>query len=149
RKLIWQPLEEKLAGAATILVSPDGVLDRFPFAALPGKEEGTYLIEDVAIATIPIPRSLPELISKSVDTRSVNNSLLSVGNVNFDIGLPARTLSKETMLTPSAPRQRDSQGGKFSLLPGTIAEIKSINDTFTQRFPTGRLRCLEQDQATK
>ena len=46
-----------------MLVSPDGALDRFPLAALPGKKEGTYLIEDVAIATVPIPRLLPELLA--------------------------------------------------------------------------------------
>src|SRR5262249_18813809 len=35
RRQIWEPLETALAGARTVLVSPDGSLGRLPFAALP------------------------------------------------------------------------------------------------------------------
>jgi hypothetical protein len=38
RKLVWEPLETSLADAETVLISPDGPLCRFPFAALPGTQ---------------------------------------------------------------------------------------------------------------
>src|SRR5262249_24154763 len=36
RRRLWQPLEKALRGAHTVLIAPDGVLTRLPFAALPG-----------------------------------------------------------------------------------------------------------------
>jgi CHAT domain-containing protein len=48
-KRVWLPLAKALGDVKTVLISPDGVLHLFPFAALPGKRPGTCLIEDVAI----------------------------------------------------------------------------------------------------
>ena len=56
RRLVWSPLEEHLAGVATVLVSPDGALGLVPLEALPGKAAGSYLIEDYTIALVPVPR---------------------------------------------------------------------------------------------
>lgn len=63
RGLVWDKLDASLTGEKTILFSPDGATARFPWPALPGKQPGTYLIEDVAIAVVPIPRLLPELLA--------------------------------------------------------------------------------------
>ena len=49
RKQIWEPLLEHIADAKTILLSPDGVLGRLPFGALPGKAPGTYLMKIIAL----------------------------------------------------------------------------------------------------
>jgi hypothetical protein len=46
RALIWEPLEPFLAGANTIMRSPDGPLHQVPLAALPGASSGHYLIEE-------------------------------------------------------------------------------------------------------
>ena len=56
RRLVWSPLEEHLAGVATVLVSPDGALGLVPLTALPGKAAGSYLIEEYTIALVPVPR---------------------------------------------------------------------------------------------
>jgi tetratricopeptide (TPR) repeat protein len=56
RTKLWLPIEEHLAGVKTVLISPDGDLGKLPFAALPGKEPGTYLLEDYAIAVVPAAR---------------------------------------------------------------------------------------------
>ena len=55
RRWIWQPLEPYLEGVQTVLVSPDGSLGKLPLAALPGRQPGTYLIEERAIAIVPVP----------------------------------------------------------------------------------------------
>ncbi|HEY2828019.1 MAG TPA: tetratricopeptide repeat protein [Pirellulales bacterium] len=152
RRLVWQPLEDKLAGTTTVLVSPDGALDRFPLAALPGKKEGTYLIEDVAIATAAIPRLLPELLaatsSLSKDNKdSAQPSLLTVGEVDFKAALVPQASSVE--LAMRAPLSRDGGGWMFLPLDGTRAEIVAINDSFEQRFPDGQHQSLRKAQATK
>ncbi|HKI42091.1 MAG TPA: CHAT domain-containing protein, partial [Mycobacterium sp.] len=46
RGLIWEPLEPHLEGIDSVLVSPDGLIGLIPPAALPGKEKGSYLIEE-------------------------------------------------------------------------------------------------------
>ena len=35
----------------------------FLFAALPGSKPGTYLLEERALAVVPVPRLLPELLA--------------------------------------------------------------------------------------
>ncbi len=64
RQNVWQPLEASLTGASTVLISPDGELAKFPWIALPGKTPGKYLIEERAIAVIPVPQALPELLGQ-------------------------------------------------------------------------------------
>jgi len=46
---LWQPLQKHLGVVDTVLISADGPLLRFPFAALPGKKPNTFLLEDLAI----------------------------------------------------------------------------------------------------
>src|SRR5262249_26210524 len=62
-KVLWQPLAKHLGGAQAVLISPDGVLGTVPFAALPGDKEGRYLIEDVALAVVPVPQLLPPMLA--------------------------------------------------------------------------------------
>jgi CHAT domain-containing protein len=68
-----------------VLVSPDAALGRLPFAALPGKKPGSYLIEEVPIAVLPVPQFLPLLLRPVTGA----NSLLAVGDVDFGEGTGA------------------------------------------------------------
>src|SRR5262249_28242844 len=63
RRLVWEPLEPYLKDVRTVLVSPDGALLRFPLAALPGSKPDTYLIEEVALATVAVPQLLPACLA--------------------------------------------------------------------------------------
>src|SRR5207248_1426318 len=63
RDKLWVPIVRHLGGAKTVLVSPDRDLARLPFAALPGSKGGTYLIEEVAVAVLPVPQFLPGLVA--------------------------------------------------------------------------------------
>ena len=161
RKLVWEPLEDKLAAATTVLVSPDGALDRFPLAALPGKKDGTYLIEDVAIATVPIPRLLPELLAAggTGSARAAENStnigiasgtqapsLLTVGNVDFKAALATNVAADQLALRA---RLRDGGGWEFKPLDGTLAEVLTIDSRFEDRFPDGKHKSLRTGAATK
>ena len=56
--LLWKPLAPALAGVSTLLVSPDGELCLFPMAALPGERPGSYLLDTMAVATVPVPQIL-------------------------------------------------------------------------------------------
>ena len=63
RKRVWLPLEEHLQGIETVLISTDGVLGLLPFEALPGKAEGTLLIEVYRLAFVPVPQLIPSLLA--------------------------------------------------------------------------------------
>ena len=141
RQNVWQPLEASLTGASTVLISPDGELAKFPWIALPGKTPGKYLIEERAIAVIPVPQALPELLAKST-IADPSPSLLLVGDVDYG-GDPG-------VLLASNQDQQAVRGGemKWNSLPGTRAEILAIKDSFDQRFADGKTQQLRKQQAT-
>ena len=155
REWVWSKLQPQLTGAKTVLLSPDGPTARFPWPALPGKEPGTYLIEDLAIAIVPIPRLLPDLLAtnpaaaadSTAKGASVDPSLLLVGEVNFDAD-PGKAAGQ--MLAQAAPRDtRDGEMFHWPSLPGTRTEIVSIADSFEQQFPDSKMKKLRGDQPTK
>ncbi len=155
RRLVWDKLEPSLEGAKTVLLSPDGVTAQFPWAALPGKRAGTYLIEDTSVAIVPIPRLLPELLaeprpSSETDGSAVaahGASLLLVGDVNFDAD-PGGAASNA--LAQAAPRgTRSGELFHWPALPGTRTEIVTIADSFEQQFPDAKIKKLRDANATK
>ncbi len=85
REQLWQPLLMHIGDAKMILISPDGVLGKLPFAALPGKEANSYLIEDHRIALVPVPRLLPGLVA--ADRSQVVAKPLLMGGVDYDAKL--------------------------------------------------------------
>ena len=46
RQRVWEPIESHIDGAKNVLISSAGPLGRISLAALPGKQPGTYLIEE-------------------------------------------------------------------------------------------------------
>ena len=51
-------IEPHLVGCSTVIIIPDGDLCFLPWPALPGREPGTYLLEDYAPATVPRSQQL-------------------------------------------------------------------------------------------
>ena len=85
RRILWEPLEPALRGAAVVLLSPEEHLARFPFAALPGSVPGRYLIEERALAVLPVPQLLNEwFAAPDAEPTASSMSLLLVGDVDFD-----------------------------------------------------------------
>ncbi len=83
RERLWAPLEKHLAGAKVVLISPDEALGRLPFAALPGRGEGNFLLEESPLAVLPVPRVLPQLLLPL----GGKPTLLALGDVDFGAGL--------------------------------------------------------------
>jgi CHAT domain-containing protein/tetratricopeptide (TPR) repeat protein len=127
RSRVWEPLVPSLAGVKTVLLSPDGALSSFPWAALPGSAKDSYLLEEgVALAVIPVPRLLPALLSRHPAAPAPG--LLLVGNVDFDAGGPP-------LHAPWIP------------LPSTRFEIEAIQKLFHENFQQSALETLEGSKA--
>jgi CHAT domain-containing protein len=142
RAKVWQPLEALLTGANTVLISPDGELAKFPWGALPGKNPGSYLIEERAIAVVPVPQSLPELLAIEKTPTQAAPSLLLVGDVDYG-GDPG-------ILLASTRGERAVRSGlaQWPALPATRTEIAAIHDSFQRRFAAGNVMQLDGKQAT-
>lgn len=142
-RLVWKPLEAHLDDASTVLISPDGATARLPFAALPGKKPGTYLIEDVALAVIPVPQDLPELL-RAQRSPSDAPSLLLVGDVDFGaVQDPAAAGEEHALATGVLPAMH------FGALPGTSHEIKTIAAALRKAHRDTPLDVLRQADATE
>jgi tetratricopeptide (TPR) repeat protein len=141
-RLLWQPLAKHLGGVKTVLISPDGVLGTVPFAALPGRKEGTYLIEDVALAVVPVPQLLPQMLAPVPKEKRLKPSLLLVGDVNFDSSQTAVASADER----SAPR---GELQTWIPLPATQAEAAAVKDSFTNLFKAETVTDLRKGQARK
>ncbi len=142
RRLVWEKLESHLQDAQTVLISPDGALARCPWAALPGKEPESYLIEERALAVVAVPQLLPELLAPREATAG-SASLLAVGEVDYGAvpGRPVQVAERR-----SAPR-----GGfrQFEPLAGTAAEIAAIERRFQHTFPDAKVTELTEGKATE
>jgi len=139
--LVWAPLARHLAGAKVVLVSPDGPLASVPFAALPGSKEGSYLIEDVAVALVPVPRLVPEMLGTKGPRLAP--SLLALGDVDFDGKGEARPAGADDR---SAPRAGQRAWGRLS---ATRVEVNDVKDAFGRLFKGGVVADLREGAATK
>ncbi len=128
RQLIWEPLEEHLTGITTVYVSPDGLLGQFPIAALPGKQPGSYLLEELSIVMLPFPQGLPAMASTAASpNESTDARFCLVGGVDYEQVTASE--ASTTPATPAGPLLLAARGGQwqaFSALPGTVAEIDTI-----------------------
>jgi tetratricopeptide (TPR) repeat protein len=144
KQRVWKPLEPFVQNAQTVLVSPDGALARFPLPALPGKQPGSYLLEDLAISVLPVPQMLPEMVARGPTPASDPASMLLVGEVDYDAAPGKAELN---WVAQAVPRTRGGQLLQWPPLKNTRQEIVSIRDSFYERFPDGRCKLLRKDQA--
>ncbi len=144
RRMVWDKVESALGDAQTVLISPDGATAQLPFSALPGKKLGTYLIEERAIAIVPIPRLLPGLTASIASAPSGPDSLMVVGGVDF-----GANSGKGALL--AMDRGLSSKGGmtQWQALPGTVAEITAVSAAFEQDQSRGLPLSLSGSAATK
>ncbi|MFO0820718.1 MAG: CHAT domain-containing tetratricopeptide repeat protein [Pirellulales bacterium] len=153
--LVWQPLQERLTGVKALLISPDGALARFPFAALPIDEAGHCLIERLPLAVVPVPQMLPELRafpakSPSAEARTTDpaDTLLLLGDVDFAAD-PGRSNSDQVFREPPADSSNRTGARRFAPLPGFAREFQLIRDTFHNSHPGGHIHELRQTAATE
>jgi CHAT domain-containing protein/tetratricopeptide (TPR) repeat protein len=131
---VWEPLANHLDGVHLVLVSPDGPLNGLPLAALPGSRAGTFLIQQYAFATVPVPQLLAGLLHDTPGHPSEPASLV-VGNIDFD-----------------APTGSPTEAGRinhFPSLPGTRTETLAVHDLFRTAFSGRPADLLTGKEATK
>jgi WD40 repeat protein/CHAT domain-containing protein len=151
KKVLWEPIENQLGDAKTVLVSPDGDLGRFPLGALPGKKEGSYLIEDLTLVVVPVPRLLSGAARTRPSEREQDTAVL-VGDVAFDAdpnGNPPAS-SEKTWQVASSRRSKARFGDlSFPPLPGTAAEIDEISAIHAQKFGPDHHKAIRGGDATE
>ena len=150
RQRVWLPLEPHLQGVETILISPDGALAQLPWGALPGEKPGTYLLEDRALAVIPVPQMLPSLLGKA-RRAGPPESLLLAGDIEYggDPGQPQDLLAKRD----AVGRLRDGRLMQFTKLPAAQGEMASIKERYERALrkskQRGTVKPLWEDEATE
>ena len=153
RKAIWTPILPMIEDAETILISPDGMLGKLPFAALPGKKPDTYLLEDHRIAMVPVPQLLPTLV-QDLDPKNLKHEMMLMGGVDFDWN-PSQT---QVSPAPERPRRRKrpserSGNEEWKNLAASGPEVDSIAKTYLKLFPedaeTDKLLNLQKGDATE
>jgi CHAT domain-containing protein/Tfp pilus assembly protein PilF len=118
-RLIWQPLGKHLGGVRTVLIAPDGVVSSLPFAALPGRKPGSYLLEELTVGYVPSGRHLLDLTAEKEGPRA--QGLLAVGGLHY-----------------GEPPAKASGGGKsaYRYLPGTQLEVERLAGLYGLAFPS-------------
>ncbi len=130
RQTLWQPLEQYLEGASTVIVSTDGPLGRLPLGVLPGRKEGEYLLEDHRLAYVPVPQLIPGLLKSQP---AAGGGLLTMGDVNYNAAGAAGKPSAETVaVRATAPAVRG--GTNWQSLAGAAAEVKAIREFHDEVF---------------
>ncbi len=143
-RLVWAPLQAHVKDARTLLIVPDGVTARLPFAALPGQGPGTYLVEEHLLVTVPAPQLAAEYVAPPAKaaTAPPAPSLLLLGAVDYDAAPGAAAAQ-----APAAPRP--GLFPRWPALPGTEGEVLVIRKRFEKRFKAGRVLLLSEDEATE
>jgi CHAT domain-containing protein/Tfp pilus assembly protein PilF len=151
RAKLWEPLEKHLSGVGIILVCPDGPSARVPWGALPGKEQGTYLIEERAFAFVSSPQVLAERLERKTSTPAMttSNSLLLMGDVAFG-PLPIRPAQGQEPAEPRAAQPaNDRLPYAFTRLPNTRKEIDTLAQLFRESFPGSACRAYKGPDASE
>src|SRR5262249_26266923 len=143
RRLIWEPLLPHLKGAQTGLASPDAELCLLPLAALPGDAADTLLIEERAIAVVPVPQML---LADRPKTGAAKDLLL-VGDVDFEAD-PGAWSGSQPMVQGVGPSGR-TPPPRFEPLPGTRGEMEQVALEFAALKSDGAVRRLQAPEATE
>jgi CHAT domain-containing protein/tetratricopeptide (TPR) repeat protein len=120
RRLVWDPLAVHLGpDTDTVYLSPDGALHALPWAALPGRKAGAFLLADYALALVPHGPFLLDQLTAPHRPHNGKDSLLAVGGVAYD---------QEANLQPDIRRaaERGKDQGKWPALPGTAKELEQV-----------------------
>ena len=133
RKQIWERLLPHLGDASLIFVSTDGMLGQLPFAALPGKAENSYLIEDHAIVMLPVPMLLPRMMQRPTSEPGLKTAVL-MGDVDYDSAAPI-TPTPESKASPQpllagASLRGVREGETYPALAATGPEVDAIAKLF-------------------
>ena len=155
RERLWEPIEGKLHGAKVVFLSPDGVLSRLPFAALPGKAPGSYLIEEHTFAVVPVPQLIPELACED-GRKQLQKNLLLMGNVDYDADVRSTGFNQNPDQQPPGRHVpmvvvggTASKTLHFGPLPGTEGEVVAIERLYRADVGGDGVTTLKKSEASK
>ncbi len=129
--LVWKPLEEHLKDSKTIYYSPDGLLHKIPFAALPNSENKLLgEIHDLNLmgntSNIRTNLSQPNLsdavLIGGIDYNYVQSDKAIIEENQFSI------LESEQLLGNTNNKKISAGNSTWSYLSGTQKEIESIKE---------------------
>lgn len=128
-KLVWKPLEKYIDSSSTIYFSPDGLLHKVPFAALPN--EKNKLIGEVYNI-----QQMGNTADVGTNSKQPNlKDVLLIGGVQYDYKIDATkqkkkytysVLESKELLGDTINRSISRNG--FGYLKGTEKEIKDISN---------------------
>jgi tetratricopeptide (TPR) repeat protein/CHAT domain-containing protein len=116
---VMDPLAPAMAGVQTLFISPDGELNRIPFAALPAPGSRTLLGQAMQLRLLTTGR---ELLDLAQPPGKAQRSALVVANPAFG-QLPRNTPAP----AQAQERSSDLQGPPFAPLPATEQEGQAIS----------------------
>jgi CHAT domain-containing protein len=129
-RLIWEPIRAALpADCRMVYLTPDGALAQIPWAALPGKREGSVLLEEHAVCLVPHGPWLLERL-QARPARGGGDALLVYGGINYE-GAPAVVTPRrglrdlDVVGDAGVPVGRDKRL-LWTALPGTAREQAQI-----------------------
>jgi len=125
-EMIIQPIEEIIDQEDTLFISPDGEINRVPFALLKSSKNNNYLAESYNLRLLTTGRELIEL-NKKISIK--NRNPLVVANPNFDKNkFFDQKNNKQFQNSSDQVRSLDLKSKLWSPLPGTIDEGKEISN---------------------
>lgn len=114
--LLMQPLRPILGGATTLYLSPDGILNLLPFAALVD-EQDRYLLETFSFNYVSTGRDLTRTRSQA---GTASNVPVVLGDPAFDGVVDTTAAAAENVAT------RGLRDRTFDRLPGTATESRAV-----------------------
>ena len=139
RKSLWEPLEPYMKDCHTVIILSDGALHRLPWAALPGKNPDSYLIEDYAISTASYGQQLCGLL---IDEPPSNSGLLLAGGIEYDKQPSAS--SENRLASRTLDVANDERNWPF--LEGAANESDLIARLWRESTSINRLQGLEAEE---
>jgi tetratricopeptide (TPR) repeat protein len=126
RRRVWEPIAKGFpAGTDTVYLAPDGALTRLPWAALPGEQPGSVLLERYTLPTVPHGRYLLARL-RQPGNAAAPVTLLAVGGVRYDDRpAPVEPTTSGTLVAATAPT-RDGAPGQWGYLAGTEQEVQRL-----------------------
>jgi CHAT domain-containing protein len=124
-RLLWEPLRRELPAHLTALyVTADAALHQLPWAALPGAQPGTVLLEEHAVCLVPHgPFLLQRLEEAPPEAAPSPGRLLAVGGIDYQDR--AGSIEAAPALAVRGPALAPS-GFRWPALDGTERERQQI-----------------------
>ena len=126
-RLVWAKIAEQMpAETDTIYLCPDAALTRLPWAALPGKQKNTVLLEDYALALVPHGPFLLGQLQHNRATDIGTGRVLAVGDADYDASPDPGPGAGQWAQISRRRAAGDAADRTWDPLPGTADELAMI-----------------------